>query len=72
MGAGTFRDVETGEEVLTHGPSARQAYVDAVSAWRESYIVAMRAAGIDYQLARTSAPLDLSLLGWLGARGRTL
>jgi hypothetical protein len=27
---------------------------------------------VDYQLARTSEPLDLSLLGWLGARGRTL
>jgi uncharacterized protein (DUF58 family) len=71
-GAGTFRDVETGEEVLTHGPSVRQSYVDAVSAWRDGYIAALRAAGIDYQLARTSAPLDLSLLGWLGARGRTL
>ena len=36
--AGTFRDVETGEEVLTHGPSARQAYLDAVEAWRAVYV----------------------------------
>jgi uncharacterized protein (DUF58 family) len=70
--AGTFRDIETGEEVLTHGPSARPAYLDAVEAWRDTYVTALRGAGIDYQLARTSAPLDLSLLGWLGARGRTL
>lgn len=70
--AGTFRDVETGEEVLTHGPSARQAYLDAVAAWREIYVTSLRGSGIDYQLARTSTPLDLSLLGWLGARGRTL
>ncbi len=70
--AGTFRDIETGEEVLTHGSSARPAYLDAVGAWRDTYVTELRGAGIDYQLARTSAPLDLSLLGWLGARGRTL
>jgi uncharacterized protein (DUF58 family) len=71
-GAGTFRDVETGEEILTHGPSVRPRYVDAVAAWREAYVSALRGAGVDYQLARTSTPLDLSLLGWLGSRGRTL
>lgn len=70
--AGTFRDVETGEEVLTHGPAARQAYLDAIGAWRDRYVTELRGAGVDYQLANTSAPLDLSLLGWLGARGRTL
>jgi uncharacterized protein (DUF58 family) len=70
--AGTFRDVETGEEVLTHGPAARQSYLDAVGAWRDRYVGELRGAGIDYQLAITSAPLDLSLLRWLGARGRTL
>ena len=71
-GAGTFRDVETGEEVLTYGPSARGAYVNAVDAWRQTYVAELRKAGIDYQLAVTSSPLDLSLLGWLGSRGRTL
>jgi hypothetical protein len=70
--AGTFRDVETGEEILTHGPSARAAYVAAVDAWRGRYVTDLRAAGIDYQLAVTNAPLDLTLLGWLVARGRTL
>ncbi len=70
--AGTFRDVETGEEILTHGPSARRAYLDAVGAWRDGYVADLRSAGIDYQLANTSAPLDATLLGWLGARGRTL
>ena len=64
--------METGEEVLTHGPSARQAYLDRVRVWRDAYVTELRAAGIDYQLANTSAPLDLSLLEWLGARGRTL
>jgi len=70
--AGTFRDVETGEEILTHGPSARQSYLDAVGAWRSGYVADLRGAGIDYQLANTSAPLDATLLGWLGTRGRTL
>jgi uncharacterized protein (DUF58 family) len=70
--AGTFRDVETGEEILTYGPSARQAYLDAVGAWRDRYVADLRSAGIDYQLARTSEPLDMTLLGWLGGRGRTL
>ena len=49
-----------------------QAYLDAVGAWRDGYVADLRAAGIDYQLADTSAPLDATLLGWLGARGRTL
>lgn len=71
-GAGKFHDIETGEEVLTHGGSVRQSYLDAVGAWRETYIHEMRSAGIDYQLARTNTPLDVSLLGWLGTRGRTL
>lgn len=70
--AGTFRDVETGEEVLTHGPAARQAYLEALGAWRSRYVADLRGAGVDYQLANTSAPLDATLLGWLGARGRTL
>lgn len=70
--AATFRDMETGEEVLTHGPSARQAYLDAVQAWRDTYVTQLRAAGIDYQLASTAAPLDVTLLGWLGSRGRTV
>lgn len=70
--AGTFRDVETGEEVLTHGRAARQAYLEAIGAWRSRYVAELRGAGIDYQLANTSTPLDLTLLGWLGARGRTL
>lgn len=71
-GAGKFRDVETGEEVLTDAGSVRAAYLDAVGAWRDVYVAELRAAGIDYQLARTSTPLDVSLLGWLGTRGRTL
>ena len=71
-GAGTFRDLETGEQVLTHGPSVRASYLAAVGAWRDRDVHDLRAAGIDYQLARTDAPLDLTLLGWLGARGRTL
>jgi uncharacterized protein (DUF58 family) len=70
--AGTFRDVETGEEVLTHGPAARQAYLEAIAAWRERYVAELRGAGVDYQLANTTTPLDATLLGWLGARGRTL
>lgn len=70
--SGRFRDVETGQEILTDGPAARQAYVAAIEAWRATYVRELRASGIDYQLAVTSAPLDVTLLGWLGARGRTI
>ena len=49
---------------------ARGAYLAAVAAWRDGYLAELRASGIDYQLARTSAPLDATLLGWLGARAR--
>jgi len=70
--AATFRDVETGEEVLTHGATARDAYLSSLQTWRDVYVSELRAAGIDYQLASTATPLDVTLLGWLGARGRVI
>lgn len=70
--AAMFRDVETGEEILTHPALARAEYLAALQAWRQTYITELRGAGIDYQLASTSTPLDATLLGWLGSRGRTI
>ena len=70
--ASTFRDIETGEQVLTDPRVVRERYLAAVTTMQETYRRELRAAGIDYQLVSTSAPLDATLLGWLGQRGRTL
>ncbi len=70
--ASTFRDIETGEQVLTDPRVIRERYLAAITTMQETYRRELRAAGIDYQLVSTSAPLDATLLGWLGQRGRTL
>lgn len=70
--ASTFRDIETGQQVLTDPRTIRDAYLAGITAMQETYRRELRAAGIDYQLASTSAPLDATLLAWLGRRGRTL
>jgi uncharacterized protein (DUF58 family) len=70
--ASTFRDMETGQQVLTDPRSVRQAYLEAMAALQETYRRELRAAGIDYQMTSTATPLDVALLGWLGRRGRTL
>jgi len=70
--ATTFRDPETGQQVLTDPARARGAYLEAIGAMQDTYRRELRAAGIDYQLTSTATPLDVALLGWLGRRGRTL
>jgi hypothetical protein len=70
--ASTFRDIETGQQILTDPRAVRESYLAGIKAMQETYRRELRAAGIDYQLASTSAPLDATLLGWLGRRGRTL
>lgn len=70
--ASTFRDIETGQQILTDPRTVRDAYLGAMAAMQDAYRRGLRAAGIDYQLASTDAPLDVTLLSWLGRRGRTL
>ncbi len=70
--ASTFRDLETGQQVLTDPRAVRDRYLAAIASMQQTYRRELRAAGIDYQLVSTSAPLDVTLLAWLGQRGRTL
>jgi uncharacterized protein (DUF58 family) len=70
--ASTFHDVETGEEILTDPRAARDRYLEAIGALQRTYARELRGAGVDYQLANTSAPLDVTLLTWLSGRGRRL
>jgi uncharacterized protein (DUF58 family) len=70
--ASTFRDIETGQQILTDPRTVRATYLAGITAMQETYRRELRAAGIDYQLASTSTPLDATLLAWLGRRGRTL
>jgi uncharacterized protein (DUF58 family) len=70
--AATFRDVETGEQLLTEPGSVRERYLQGIGALQETYRRELRGAGVDYQLADTSEALDVTLLTWLSGRGRTL
>jgi uncharacterized protein (DUF58 family) len=70
--ASTFHDLETGEEILTDPIAARDRYLEAIGALQRTYARELRGAGVDYQLANTSAPLDVTLLTWLSGRGRRL
>lgn len=70
--ASTFRDVETGEQLLTEPGAVRERYLEGIGALQETYRRELRGAGVDYQLADTSEALDVTLLTWLSGRGRTL
>jgi uncharacterized protein (DUF58 family) len=70
--AATFRDVETGEEILTEPRAVRARYLEAIEGLQQTYARELRGAGVDYQLANTSEALDVTLLTWLSGRGRTL
>ena len=69
-GSATFRDLESGERVITEPAAARAGYLAALEAHVERYRRELPAAGIDYRLLDTSAPLDLALHSFLSVRSR--
>jgi uncharacterized protein (DUF58 family) len=70
--ASRFEDLETGEEVMAVPGLVRQQYLNAIGGLIDRYRRELGAAGIDYQLLRTTDPLDLALLAYLSSRARTL
>jgi uncharacterized protein (DUF58 family) len=68
-GATEYEDMESGRTVIA-GDGSAKAYAAAIAAfvarWRERCL----SYGIDYTLARTDAPLDATLRGYLLQRGR--
>ena len=67
-----FEDLETGQDVLAVPSVARAHYVDAMAALIERYRRELGASGIDYQLLRTTEPLEMALLAYLSTRTRAL
>jgi hypothetical protein len=67
-----FRDLESGEEVLTRPQVVREEYLRRIAEFTGRYEHDLRAAGIDYCLLDTSQPLDLALMAYLSARSRTV
>lgn len=64
-----LEDSETGERVASTA-RARNAYRSRVTAFVDAWRTACTREGIEYQLARTDSPLDLTLRGYLLQRGR--
>jgi uncharacterized protein (DUF58 family) len=67
-----FEDLETHEEVMAVPGLVRDHYRREISRLIDRYRRDLGAARIDYQLLRTTDPLELALLSYLSTRGRTL
>jgi uncharacterized protein (DUF58 family) len=67
-----FEDLESSEEIMAVPGLVRDHYRREISRLIGRYQQELGAAGIDYQLLRTTDPLELALLSYLSARGRTL
>jgi uncharacterized protein (DUF58 family) len=67
-----FRDLETGEVLLTQAESVRDAYRSAVDEWREALDVECRNRSVDRVELKTNEPLDRALLDYLVRRAKTL
>ena len=67
-----FEDLETGEEVMAVPGLVRDHYLREIGRLVDTYRRELGAAGIDYQLLKTTDPLELALLSYLSTRARTL
>ncbi len=64
----TFRDMETGEEMVTQPYHVRAAYAEAMSEFTERIKRECRRHRIDYLLVDTSVPYDVALVEYLNKR----
>ena len=67
-----FEDLETSEQVMAVPGLVREHYLREIHGLIDRYRRELGAAGIDYQLLRTTDPLEIALLSYLSTRGRTL
>ena len=68
-GATEFEDLETGARLVA-GAGASDAYQARMTAFLERWRTRCASLGVDYVLARTDRPLDITLRGYLLQRGR--
>lgn len=64
----TFRDMETGEEMVTQPFQIRKAYAEAMADFTERLKRECRQHAIDYLLVDTSVPYDVALIEYLNKR----
>ena len=64
----TFRDMETGEEMVTQPYQIRKAYAEAMQEFTERIKRECRQHNIDYLLLDTSVPYDVALVEYLNKR----
>jgi uncharacterized protein (DUF58 family) len=67
-----FEDLETTEEILAVPGLVREHYLRQMSGLIDRYRRELGAAGIDYQLLKTTDPLELALLSYLSTRAKAL
>ena len=65
-----FRDMETGELLLTNPHQIRKEYIEKLNDFVEKFSRACRASLIDYHLLDTSVPFDKALFGYLAKRSK--
>lgn len=65
-----FRDLETGEEIVTQAEGVQQAYRKAFAEWRDAVDLECRSRGIDRIELTTADPLDQGLLDYLVKRAK--
>jgi uncharacterized protein (DUF58 family) len=66
-----FRDLESGETLTTRAEAVREAYLEAVDAWRQSIELECRRRAIDRIELTTEDPPDRALLEYLVRRAKT-
>lgn len=64
----TFRDMETGEEMVTQPYQIRKAYTEAMTEFTDRIKRECRQHNIDYLLLDTSVPYDVALVEYLHKR----
>jgi uncharacterized protein (DUF58 family) len=65
-----FRDMETGQMLLTNPHQIRHEYIERLNEYVETFSRACRDSLIDYHLLDTSVPFDKALFGYLAKRAK--
>jgi uncharacterized protein (DUF58 family) len=67
-----FEDLETTEEIMAVPGLVREHYLRQIGGLIDRYQRDLGVAGIDYQLLKTTDPLELALLAYLSTRARKI
>lgn len=65
-----FRDLETGEEIITQAHEIRDSFIAAVANWTNQLKKACMSRDIDYKVLPTSSPLESALWSYFTERAQ--